>query len=426
MPDLEWEDGAPDGPLPDGAGIIPPYDQSLDRELERILRSPRIRRPDPNADDRSDEEKARDRVLSRAVAARQEVVLTEEQQELRDQIDRFIADPFAGDVYSYDGLAGTGKTVVLADTARSNDGCSLVALSGKAASLLRSKSGMSASTIHSAIYKLINSKDLENGKRIMEWRRANMDGMLRGITFLIDEKSMIGTDIKRDILLTGARIVAAGDPGQLPPVKGQQAFTRADFTLKQIHRQALESPIIRQAYRVREGLPYVTDGDAFRVVDRMPKDELISADLVLVWKNSTRIELTRLVRRFRGLAGKVPQPGEPVMCLKNAPDYGIYNGATYKLLRPFEPGDNKITIELDGDEITIPFVKFEAMPNAIPMGQQATTEFSFGYVYTVHKAQGSEADSVVLIDEYAMQEHAIAWRYTAITRAAKKLTVMRW
>jgi exodeoxyribonuclease-5 len=44
----------------------------------------------------------------------------------------------------------------------------------------------------------------------------------------------------------------------------------------------------------------------------------------------------------------------------------------------------------------------------------------------VHKAQGSEANNVVLIDEYAMQEHAIAWRYTAITRAAKRLTVVRW
>ena len=59
-------------------------------------------------------------------------------------------------------------------------------------------------------------------------------------------------------------------------------------------------------------------------------------------------------------------------------------------------------------------------------GQVAVTDFTFGYVYTVHKAQGSEADNVVLIDEYAMQEHAIAWRYTAITRAAKKLTVVRW
>jgi exodeoxyribonuclease-5 len=385
-------------------------------------------RPAKPFDPRSEDEKSRDRVVSRVVSGNQRAIsLTDEQQELRDEIDRFIADPFAGDVYHYDGEAGTGKTVVLADAAQNNADCSLVALSGKAVSLLRTKTGMSASTIHAAIYKLVKNRDLENGKRIMEWRRANRDGLLSGVTFLVDEKSMISEEIGHDILATGARIVAAGDPGQLPPVRGRQFFTHPNFTLRQVHRQALESPIIRQAHRrMRRGLPYQADGDDFRVVDRMPKEDLINADMVLVWKNATRIEMTRLTRRFRGLSGKPPQPGEPVMCLKNAPDYGVYNGATYTLLRPFEPGDNSITIEMDGDSINIPFVTFEGMTNAIPVGQEKTTEFTFGYVYTVHKAQGSEANNVVMIDEYALQEHATAWRYTGITRAAKRITIVRW
>jgi exodeoxyribonuclease-5 len=321
----------------------------------------------------------------------------------------------------------THNTVVLSETARENSDCSLVALSGKAASLLRAKSGMSASTIHAAIYKLVSNRDLQNGKRVMEWRRANKDGLLNGITFLLDEKSMINREIAHDILATGARIVAAGDPGQLPPVRGSQFFAEnPNFTLKTVHRQALESPIIRQAHRVRAGLGYQADGDDFRVVDRMPKDDLVNADMVLVWKNATRVELTKITRRYRGLSGQCPQPGEPVMCLKNAADYNVYNGATYTLLKPFEPHDNCITIEMDGEPLSIPNVKFEGMPEAIPAGQHAVTDFTFGYVYTVHKAQGSEADNVVLIDEYAMQEHAIAWRYTAITRAAKRLTVVRW
>lgn len=320
----------------------------------------------------------------------------------------------------------THNTVVLAHTGRTNDDCSLVALSGKAASLLRRKSGLSASTIHSAIYKLVRSKDLENGKRVMEWSRVHSDGHLNGVTFLLDEKSMINRDIAQDILATGARIVAAGDPGQLPPVKGAQFFTNPNFTLKKIHRQALESPIIRQAYRVREGLAYQDDGPDFRVVSKLPRDQLAAADMVLVWKNDTRKEMTRIIRRIRGLAGQCPQVGEPVMCLKNAPDFGVYNGATYRLTRPFEPGHNMVSIEMDGDEIEIPYVSFEGIPSAVPVGQPETTNLTFGYVYTVHKAQGSEADNVVLIDEYAMQEHAIAWRYTAITRAAKSLTVMRW
>lgn len=383
--------------------------------------------PEKVAEDaRSRQEQVKDRLLSREVATTDGVELTEEQQELSDQIDRFIADPFAGDVFHYEGLAGTGKSIVLAHTARTNDDCSLVALSGKAASLLRKKSGLSASTIHSAIYKLIKSRDLENGKRVMEWSRVHSDGHLNGITFLLDEKSMISRDIAMDILATGARIVAAGDPGQLPPVKGAQYFTNPNFTLKKVHRQALESPIIRQAYRVREGLPYVTDGEDFRVVTNLPRDELAAADMVLVWKNETRKEMTRIIRRIRGLAGQCPQAGEPVMCLKNCPEYGVYNGASYTLLQPFEPGQNLIKIEMDGEELSIPWVSFEGMTSAVPVGQQENTNFTFGYCYTVHKAQGSEADNIVLIDEYAMQEHRIAWVYTALTRAAKKITVMRW
>lgn len=392
-------------------------------EDDRVFTAPeRVR----ETDTRSSAEKTRERLMSRQVSTVDSVELTEEQQDLSDQIDRFIADPFAGDVFHYDGLAGTGKTVVLAHTGRTNDDCSMVALSGKAASLLRKKSGLSASTIHSAIYKLIKSRDLDNGKRVMEWSRVHSDGHLNGVTFLLDEKSMINRDIAQDILATGARIVAAGDPGQLPPVKGGQYFMNPNFTLKKIHRQALESPIIRQAYRVREGLAYQDDGPDFRVVSKLPRDELAAADMVLVWKNETRKEMTRIIRRIRGLSGQCPQAGEPVMCLKNAPDFGVYNGATYRLMRPFEPGHNLIAIEMEGDEIEIPFVSFEGIPSAVPVGQPEATSFTFGYVYTVHKAQGSEADNVVLIDEYAMQEHATAWRYTAITRAAKKLTIMRW
>jgi len=52
-------------------------------------------------------------------------------------------------------------------------------------------------------------------------------------------------------------------------------------------------------------------------------------------------------------------------------------------------------------------------------------EFDFGYVMTVHKAQGSQWDEVVLFDEsYAFREHRARWLYTGLTRAAKRLTVV--
>ena len=52
-------------------------------------------------------------------------------------------------------------------------------------------------------------------------------------------------------------------------------------------------------------------------------------------------------------------------------------------------------------------------------------EFDFGYVLTVHKAQGSQWDDVVLFDESAaFRDHRERWLYTGITRAAKRLTVV--
>jgi len=52
-------------------------------------------------------------------------------------------------------------------------------------------------------------------------------------------------------------------------------------------------------------------------------------------------------------------------------------------------------------------------------------EFDYGYVLTVHKAQGSQWDDVVLFDEsFAFSESRERWLYTGITRAARKLTVV--
>jgi exodeoxyribonuclease-5 len=52
-------------------------------------------------------------------------------------------------------------------------------------------------------------------------------------------------------------------------------------------------------------------------------------------------------------------------------------------------------------------------------------EFDFGYVLTVHKAQGSQWDDVVLFDEsFAFPDSRDRWLYTGVTRAAKKLTVV--
>ena len=54
-------------------------------------------------------------------------------------------------------------------------------------------------------------------------------------------------------------------------------------------------------------------------------------------------------------------------------------------------------------------------------------QFTYGYAITCHKSQGSEWDNVLVIEEgfpFEKEEHK-QWLYTAATRAAKKLVIIK-
>ena len=54
-------------------------------------------------------------------------------------------------------------------------------------------------------------------------------------------------------------------------------------------------------------------------------------------------------------------------------------------------------------------------------------EFTYAYAITTHKAQGSEWDKVVVLEEgfpFDKTEHA-RWLYTALTRAEEKAVIIR-
>ena len=60
------------------------------------------------------------------------------------------------------------------------------------------------------------------------------------------------------------------------------------------------------------------------------------------------------------------------------------------------------------------------------VAEETISRFEFAYAITCHKAQGSEFDSVVVFDEsWLFGEDRHRWLYTAITRAKKRLLIVR-
>jgi exodeoxyribonuclease-5 len=66
--------------------------------------------------------------------------------------------------------------------------------------------------------------------------------------------------------------------------------------------------------------------------------------------------------------------------------------------------------------------ELDEVPFALRRGSD---EFDYGYALTVHKAQGSQWDNVLLFDEsWAFRDNRTQWLYTALTRAAERITVV--
>jgi exodeoxyribonuclease-5 len=243
-----------------------------------------------------------------------------------------------------------------------------------------------------------------------------------------------------DLLRYRKPILVLGDPAQLPPVKGAGYFINAnpDVMLTEIHRQAADNPIIRMATVVREGgqLECGQYGDS-SVIRRgvMSPDQVAKADQVLVGKNATRRQYNSRLRAAMGFSGEYPATGDKLVCLKNDKPLGIFNGGLF-CAGEIERGNSR-HLEFWAHSEDFPSrapVKcvvrrefFIGAADDIPWQElRGTQQFDYGYALTCHKSQGSQWDDVIAYDESAIfREDAAKWLYTAITRAAKTITVVR-
>lgn len=395
--------------------------------------------------------------------------LTQEQVRAYDAIHKWFKDPHAHWKFTVHGYAGTGKTWLLQYLINNWEGEVICcAPTGKAASVLKAKldNSISVTTVHSLLYKPLEgdivkytdlkkalSEDPDNKKlkaevedlRI-ELTSTNVDFHFDGQDFkgqliIVDESSMVTSQMRDDFESTGARVIFVGDGGQLPPVGDDGWFIneKPDALLQDVQRQALDNPIIRLSMEVRTGRPkmrdYQYDNCMILKSDTLPDEEWLAADQIITGMNVTRRGLNSWLREELGYGDHwQPLKGERLVCLKNMKNTHFVNGIQMECLadaRQTKTKVNHIDVKIgDTEYLGTSFydfhcrVTYEDVKEEPYQTRLGLVELDFAYAITCHKAQGSEWDSVILADDNMRKrdkENRRRWLYTGVTRAKEKL-----
>jgi exodeoxyribonuclease-5 len=345
------------------------------------------------------------------------------------------------------GYAGTGKTSLIAHLVNYLESIELdyavLAFTGKAVSVLKTKGIKKAATCHSHIYNLDNRSRGDDLKFI---KKPYIDEFI----LIIDEASTISKQLHQDLLSYGkVRIIYVGDHGQLKPIgEDPDLMEDPDIRLEVPHRQAMGSNVLQFAHSIRQGkiprygkCPNVEIAQKSEFWNYLRDPQWATFDSqVLVGFNNTRHRVNSIVRAANNLYGRIPDPGEKIIFLNNNRDRGIYNGMILKVLSAKKVG--KLYINVDLEEVTgenprqwknIPLIECQFGQNKIsPTGEIADALKNKGamladyaYSLTTNKAQGSEWDNVLVIEECHPDNDLKRWAYTAVTRAAKTIIYCR-
>ena len=433
----------------------------------------------------------------------------------------------AAEVLAILGKAGTGKTLLLAELARSLKAAGVLSITGdyepkgarekrslailaptnKAASVLRNR-GVPATTIHRIIYTPVYDPEYE---KVADWlagegERPTVEGLtdaaldrakafydshgsvpgalaaagLRGSDFItgwkrredpldigfVDESSMLDARQFEDLKELFPTLLLFGDPAQLAPVNQSGAMVfdgmpaPAKLELTRVHRQEADSPILDLAHALAE--PELGFEDFERRIEAAAREDerivlaprvdadMMSRSPVLVWRNATRIRLIHAFRAAFEAPAEALLPGEPLICdgielpLKHRKRRielearGLIKGAQAIYLGPGKrPGFSRLHIVGAEDPQTsvASIIKIE-MPEEeepfIPYAATMGAAFLHGAAVTIHKAQGSQWDTVQVFapDLYAaarsgrVEAGIPLWKrlaYVAVTRAAERL-----
>ncbi len=351
------------------------------------------------------------------------------------------------------GGPGTGKTTVVngilkayaflndIDLAKPSLKISLVAPTGRAAKRMEETTLFNAKTIHRLL-----------GYGYDEQFLYNKENLLPCDILIVDESSMIDIFLASkllDAVKLNCKIIFVGDEDQLPSVSPGQVLkdliesNRINvIRLTEIHRQALDSNIIKLSYAVKNGalkqeLFNYNDDLSFIKVDDLNifyTIKLLINDMINKGYSILN-DIQILIPMYKGINGidninllienefnkneiitnyqdKTYKIGDKVLQLVNNPIKNIMNG------------DIGIIINIiKNDDKDIVFVKYDDV--IIKYEKEELEEITLAYAISIHKSQGSEYPIVILpiVKSYSiMLKKKLV--YTAITRAKKNLIIL--
>ena len=403
------------------------------------------------------------------IEEKSDIFLSEKQKEAIRQINE-------NNVTIITGGPGTGKTTIIKSIIeiykQKKYKIVLCAPTGRAAKRMTETTGEEAYTLHRLLE--IGKIDEESiYKKSDEYQGAPIDGDI----IIVDEVSMVDMFIMSyllDCIYKGTKLILVGDSDQLPSVgpgsvlqdliKSEQITT---VHLDKIFRQAARSKIVVNAHRVNNGEPFIKkeekeiledEKDDFFYINESNQERILEQVLSLCngrlkkfgdydfFENIQVLsptkkgllgtkELNKALQQElnphregeaeKNNLGAIFRIGDKVMQIKNNYDKQWERGTSnsYEIGNGVFNGEAGRITEINEKEKYIR-VKFDDNKTCI-YEYNELEQLEHSYCITIHKAQGSEFDVIIMIiPQAAPMLLTRNLLYTGITRAKKMLIVI--
>ncbi|MBT1278930.1 ATP-dependent RecD-like DNA helicase [Thermoanaerobacter sp. CM-CNRG TB177] len=338
------------------------------------------------------------------------------------------------------GGPGTGKTTIVSALLyifqKQDKLVALASPTGKAAKRLEEVTGYPAKTIH----RLLEAR-FDKEFRSVRFFRNELNPLDEDVV-IVDEFSMVDNELAASLLKAlreDAKLIIIGDMDQLPSVgagnvlrdlieSGVIPVTKLDV----IFRQEETSGIIINSKLIKEGKMVRFNNKDFIFHELVSPEQVVEEFVKELEKGKTlddvqiltpmkktdigTLELNRLIQERINpphpqkeeitYGSKIFRVGDKVMQTQNNYEKEIFNGDTGYVKRAYrdEEGLRHVVIDFDG--------------RIVDLVEEELKEIIPAYAITIHKSQGSEYDTVIVV--IAMNHYIMLKRnllYTAVTRA---------